>query len=260
MLNEKNQTQLFHLGFDPKEFSAEYAIVPGDPDRVEKIAKYLKNPKQVAYKREYKTYIGTLDGKEVFVTSTGIGGPSTAIAVEELVMAGVKTFIRVGTCGGISLDVDGGDIVIAMSAVRQDGTTLHYAPIEYPATADFEVVTALNSAAKKENIKAKTGIIQSKDSFYGQHSPESSPVSFELLNKWSAWKNLGVLASEMECSTLFTVASAKGGRAGAILTVIWNQERHNAHLPCKETQDTEIAVKLAIQAIKELINNRAPLS
>ncbi len=252
MLKEKNQSELFHLGFNPEKFRAEYAIVPGDPDRVPKIAAYLEDAKLVASKREYKTYIGKLEGKKVFVTSTGIGGPSAAIAVEELVQAGVKTFIRVGTAGGISLDVDGGDVVIATAAVRQEGTTLHYAPIEFPATADFEVAKALNEASKKFDVKAVTGIVQSKDSFYGQHSPENSPVSYELLNKWSALKKLGVLASEMECATLFTVAASKGVKAGAVLSVIWNQERHNAALECKELIDTETAIKIAIEAIKTL--------
>ncbi len=246
MLNEK---LLFHLGFDPKKYRADFAIMPGDPGRVEKIAKYLDNTELVAFNREYKTVLGEIAGKRVFVTSTGIGGPSAAIAVEELALAGVKTFIRVGTCGAISPAVGGGDVVVATSAVRQEGTALHYAPPEYPATADFSVTVALNEAAEKSGAKTFCGVVQSKDSFYGQHSPESSPVSGELMSKWEAWKRLGVLASEMECATLFTVAASKGLKSGAVLSVFWNQEKEETG---EEKTDTDTAIKIAIEAVKNL--------
>ena len=252
MLKEKNETELFHLGFNPEVYSAAYAIVPGDPDRVDKIAMYLDNVVSASSKRGYKTVLGEIDGKKVFVCSTGIGGPSAAIVVEELVRAGVKTFIRVGTCGGINTNVDGGDIVIATAAVRQEGTTLHYAPIEYPATANFDVVSALNIAAKKGDNRIFTGVVQSKDSFYGQHCPADAPVGEDLLYKWSAWKKLGVLASEMECATLFTVAASKGVRAGAVLSVLWNQERKLQGLSSKECMDTDSAIKIAVDAIRLL--------
>lgn len=252
MLKEKNQQELYHLGFDPKKYTADYAIIPGDPDRVDKIVEYLDSGEFVAQKREFRTFIGKLGDKKVFICSTGIGGPSCAIAVEELIKAGVKTFIRVGTCGGINLGVDGSDLVIATSAVRQEGTTLHYAPIEYPATADFYVIEAIKKAAEKTTKKTHIGVVQSKDSFYGQHSPTSSPVAQDLLNKWSAWKDIGVLASEMESSTLFTVAAARGVKAGAVFSVVWNQERHSAGLETKEDQDTSVACKVAVDAIKLL--------
>ncbi len=252
MVFENTNPKLFHLGFDPVKYRAEYAIVPGDPDRVMKIAAFLDSYEPVAKKREYTTVLGELDGKKVFICSTGIGGPSAAIAVEELCRAGVKTFIRVGTCGGIHLSVDGGDAVIPTGAIRQEGTSHHYAPIEYPACADFEVITALQAAASEENIKAHIGVIQSKDSFYGQHSPEDSPVGKKLLDAWSAWKRLGVLASEMECATIFTVAAAKGVRAGAVLSALWNQERVAAGLPAKEHHDTETVIRVALSAIRKL--------
>lgn len=248
MLNEYNSKNLYHLGFNPEDYCAEYAIVPGDPDRTEIIASYLKSPKLVASKREFKTYIGTIGDKRVFVCSTGIGGPSTAIAVEELILAGVKNFIRIGTCGGISSTVNGGDIVVATAAVRQEGTALHYAPIEFPAAADFDITLALVNSAKSNNATFKSGIVQSKDSFYGQHSLEDSPVAYELLNKWSSWKKLGVLASEMECATLFTVAAAKGVRAGAVLSVVWNQEIED----CKKSFSTDSVIKIAVDAINML--------
>lgn len=202
-----------------------YVILPGDPGRCEKIAKYFDNAKLIASNREFTTYTGTLLGEKVSVTSTGIGGPSAAIAMEELVDCGADTFIRVGTCGGINLKVHSGDCVIATGAVRNEGTSREYAPIEYPAVSDFDVTTALVNACKKMNLSYHCGVVQCKDSFYGQHSPNRMPVSYELLDKWEAWKKLGVLASEMESSALFTVAAALGVKCGSIFHVIWNQER-----------------------------------
>ena len=160
--------------------------------------------------REYVTYTGALLGERVSVVSTGIGGPSAAIAMEELCNLGVHTFIRVGTCGGIKLDVQSGDIVVASGAVRMEGTSREYAPIEYPAVPDFDVTCALVQAAKNLGLPTHTGVVHCKDSFYGQHSPHRMPVSYELENKWEAWKRLGVLASEMESAALFTVAAALG--------------------------------------------------
>ena len=133
------------------------------------------------------TYTGYLDGVKVSVTSTGIGGPSSAIALEELVRCGADTFIRVGTCGGMKLDVCGGDLVIANGAIRMEGTSKEYAPIEFPAVADFDIITALKEASDKLNYKSHIGVVQCKDAFYGQHEPENKPVSYELVNKWKAW-------------------------------------------------------------------------
>lgn len=254
MLSDTNSKNLFHLNFNPNEIQAEYAILPGDPGRIEEIGSFLDNYKLVSYNREYKIIRGNVAGKRVFVCSTGIGGPSAAIALQELFLAGVKTIIRVGTCGGIDLSVDSGDIVIATSSVRQEGTSLQYAPIEFPATADFDVTTALKTSAIDLNVNSKThvGIIQCKDSFYGQHNPDVMPVCNELKDKWQAWKRLHVLASEMESSTLFTVASYLGVKAGTVLSVVWNQERSEEGLPCKEVHNTTIASQIAINALKYL--------
>ena len=170
-----------------------YVIMPGDPKRCVKIAQYFDNPVLIADNREYVTYTGTLDGVKVSVTSTGIGGPSAAIAMEELVRCGADTFLRIGTCGGMQPEVKSGDIVIAM-----EGTSREYAPIEFPAVPDLAVTNALVEAAKAKGYPFHAGVVQAKDSFYGQHEPETKPVSYELMNKWEAWKRLGVLASEME--------------------------------------------------------------
>ena len=186
----------YHIALSPGDVG-KYCILPGDPGRCEKIAAYLDDARFVAQNREYVTYTGTLCGEKVSVTSTGIGGPSSAIAMEELAVCGVQTFVRVGTCGGINMKVLAGDCVIASGAVRMEGTSREYAPIEYPAVADFDVVTALKGAADDLGLRSHVGVVQCKDSFYGQHSPGRMPVSYELLNKWEAWKRLGVLASEM---------------------------------------------------------------
>lgn len=247
----------YHIQCAPGDVGR-YCILPGDPGRVESIAALLDNAVQVAQNREYLTYTGTLLGQRVSVCSTGIGGPSTAIAVEELFAVGVDTFIRIGTCGGIHLKVQSGDLIVATSAVRQEGTALHYAPIEYPATADFEVLLALVDSAKAMEHRFHTGVIQCKDSFYGQHSPDRMPVSTELHTKWEAWKRLGVLGSEMESATLFTVAASLGARAGAVFNVVWNQERKAAGFTEPDSHDTSDAVRCSVEAVKRLIKQDTP--
>ena len=207
-----------------EEHAAKYAIIPGDPGRVEKIAAYLDNAKQVGCNREYNSYLGYLDGEKVLVVSTGIGGPSCAICVEELAKIGVDTFIRVGTCGGMQPEIEPGDVIIATGAIRQDGTSREYLPIEFPAVADFKVTSALYNAAETLGLTNHIGVVQAKDSFYGQHSPESMPISSELLAKWEAWKRGGCLASEMEGAALFIVSAARKLRSGAVFHCVWNQE------------------------------------
>ena len=232
-----------------------YCILPGDPGRCEKIAAHFDEPYFVSQNREYTIWNGKICGETVSVCSTGIGGPSAAIAIEELANCGAHTFIRVGTCGGIDLSVKAGDAVIASGAVRQDGTSREYAPIEFPAVSDPEVMIALREAAKKLDIPNHTGVVQAKDSFYGQHSPERMPTAGDLTQKWEAWKRLGVLASEMESGTLFTVASFLRVRCGAVFSAVWNQERANAGLDtdADEHHDTEDAIRIAIEALKKLI-------
>ena len=165
----------YHIALDEND-SAKYCILPGDPGRCEKIAKYLDEPKFIASNREYTTWSGSISGEKVLVTSTGIGGPSAAIAMEEFCAIGVDTFIRVGTCGGINMNVKSSDVVIATAAIRHEGTSLEYAPVEYPAAADFEIVRALVDSACELSERWHTGIVQCKDSFYGQHSPQRMPV------------------------------------------------------------------------------------
>ena len=247
----------YHIGFDDSH-GAEYAILPGDPGRVEKIASNFDNPHLFCQNREYTTWLGELQGasgskKKVMAISTGMGGPSTAIAVEELFKTGVKNFIRVGTCGGMALDVTGGDIVIATGAIRQEGTTKEYVPVEFPAVANLDVTNALVQAAKKLNLKWHAGIVQCKDSFYGQHSPDRMPAGFELSDKWEAWKKAGCLASEMESASLYIVSQILGARAGCVLNVVWNQEREKAGMNNPHCHDTEAAIKTAVEAVRILM-------
>lgn len=230
-----------------------YVFLPGDPKRVKQIAQYLDNPYKVADAREFETWSGELDGEKVSVTSTGIGGPSASIAMEELANLGADTFIRVGTCGAMQPEIMGGDLIIATGAIRNEGTSREYAPIEFPAVADMDVVEALSHAARKEKSRFYRGVVQCKDAFYGQHSPEKMPVSYELLNKWEAWKRLGAIASEMESAALFTVAAFRHVRCGSIFLCMANQEREKLGLDNPVAHDTDLAVRVAIDAMKELI-------
>ena len=230
-----------------------YCIIPGDPGRVESIAAYFDDAKQVSYNREYNLYTGYLLGEKVSVCSTGIGGPSASLAMEELVLCGADTFIRVGTCGGIDLDVKGGDVVIATGAIRMEGTSREYAPIEFPAVANLEVANALVHGAKKLGHTYHTGVVQCKDAFYGQHEPQRMPVSYELINKWEAWKRLGTKASEMESAALFVAASHLGVRCGSCFLVMGNQERNALGMENPIVHDTECAISVAVEAIRKLI-------
>ncbi len=199
-------------------------------------------------------HTGFLDGERVGVCSTGIGGPSAAIAMEELYACGVRCFVRVGTCGGIQVPVRAGDLVIATAAVRQEGTSHEYAPPAYPAAASFDVTAALCAAARALSLPHHVGVVQSKDSFYGQHEPGRMPVAQQLMSQWEAWKRLGVLGSEMEAAALFCVCAAlPGARCGCVLQAIWNQEREAAGLHEPPVTDTGRAVRCGVEALRRLI-------
>ena len=230
-----------------------YCFLPGDPGRCEAIAQHFDNPVHVGMNREYNIYTGTLLGEKVSVCSTGIGGPSAAIAMEELTAIGADTFIRVGTCGCIDLNVLPGDVVVATGAIRFEHTSFEYAPSEFPSVPDFDVTLALREASQALGYRTHTGVVQCKDSFYGQHSPEKSPVSYELLQKWESWKRLGVKASEMESAALFVVAAALGVRCGSCFHAVWNQEREKLGMQMPMTEDTSGAIRVGIEAVKRLI-------
>lgn len=242
----------YHIQCGPGDVG-KYVLLPGDPKRCEKIAAYLEDAKQVADSREFVTYTGYLDGEKASVTSTGIGGPSASIAMEELWRCGADTFVRIGTCGGMQTEILGGDLIIATGAIRMEGTSKEYAPIEYPAVADIDIVNALRASAGKLGFRSHTGVVQCKDAFYGQHEPEVKPVSYELLNKWEAWIRCGALASEMESAAMFIVGSCLRVRVGSVLLVVANQERARQGLSNDQVHDTDGAIRTAVEAVRELI-------
>lgn len=256
-MQAEKREKMFHIALSKQDLEgAQYAIIPGDPKRVEKIAAYLEKPRKLAENREYTSFLGYVNGETpVVVCSTGIGGPSAAICIEELAMLGVKTFIRVGTCGGMNQKVCPGDLVVVTGAIRAEGTSREYLPVEYPAVSDFEVTTALVQAAKNMDMPFHTGVVQCKDSFYGQHSPERMPVADKLLSNWQAWLRGGCLASEMESAALFCVGAALGVKTGAVMHTIWNQEREKLGIKEKEDHNTENAIKAAVEAVKILAHN-----
>ena len=245
----------YHIGVAPGEVGR-YVILPGDPGRCEKIAAYFEHPKKVAQNREYVTYTGKLEGELVSVMSTGIGGPSASIAMEELVRCGADTFVRVGTSGGMQPEILGGDVVIATGAIRFEGTSREYAPLEYPAVADYSVTAALKESAEKLGLRHHLGVVQCKDNFYGQHSPDTMQVAYELNQKWDAWMKCGALASEMESAALFIVAGVRRVRCGSVLLVVANQTRRAMGLLDEQVHDTEAAIKVAVEAIRGMILNK----
>ena len=242
----------FHIHCRPGDVGR-YVILPGDPGRCAAIAALFDDAVHIGQNREFNIYTGHLLGERVSVCSTGIGGPSAAIAMEELHNIGADTFIRTGTCGGIDLAVRSGDIVVATGAIRYEHTSLEYAPIEYPAVPDLDLTLALRDAARAMGKTVHTGIVQCKDSFYGQHSPARMPIAGELLGKWEVWKRLGVKASEMESAALFVVADALGVRCGSCFHVIWNQEREAAGLDQDMSEDTSAAVRVAVEGLRRII-------
>lgn len=237
----------------PGDIGVRYAILPGDPERVPVIAQHLENPQPLAVKREYTSYTGLLDGEKILVISTGMGGPSSAICVEELHMIGIHTVIRIGTCGGMQMDVRAGDRIIPTGAIRQEGTTQQYVYPEFPAVPTFEVNAALREASLRQPGQTWLGVVQSKDSLYGQHSPQRMPAREELLTKYEAWISAGALGSEMECAAVFMVAQILGMRSGAVLNVIWNKEREKAGHEPETDRDMTASVRTVLDGIRILM-------
>ena len=243
----------YHIGIGKGDVG-EYVILPGDPKRCKKIAEYFDNAVLVGDNREFVTYTGYLNGVKVSCTSTGIGGASASIALEELVKCGAKKFIRVGTCGGMDIDVKGGDVVIATGAIRFEGTSKEYCPIEYPAISDLEITNALIKASQKLKVNYKYGVVQCKDAYYGQHNPELLPNHKELLEKWDAWIKMGCVASEMESAALFIVGAYLKVKVGSVFLVVANQERDRLGLDNPVVFDVDLPIKVAIEALKDIID------
>jgi len=231
-----------------------YVLLPGDPGRCSLIAEYFDHAEKIAQNREYTTYAGYLLGEKVAVMSTGIGGPSAAIGVEELAAVGADTFIRVGTSGGVQPVTRVGDLVITSAAVRDEGTSQQYMPLAFPAVADLDVTLALREAAGRLGVPYHVGVTQSKDSFYGELQPERMPVADQLLSRWKAWMAGGVLCSEMEAAAIFVVSSVLRKRAGGIMLVIGSQELLSQS-PEEHARrvDLDPLIRTAVEAVKILI-------
>ncbi|WP_133622245.1 uridine phosphorylase [Erwinia sp. LJJL01] len=250
-------SDVFHLGLTKADLQgATLAIVPGDPERVKKIAALMDNSVHLASHREFTTWRAELSGKPVIVCSTGIGGPSTSIAVEELAQLGVRTFLRVGTTGAIQPDINVGDVLVTTGSVRLDGASLHFAPLEFPAVADFTCTTALVDAAKEAGARTHIGITASSDTFYpGQERYDtwSGRVVSRFQGSMKEWQEMGVLNYEMESATLLTMCASQGLRAGMVAGVIVN--RTQQEIPDAETmKKTESdAVKIVVEAARRLI-------
>ena len=217
-------SDVFHLGLTKNDLQgATLAIVPGDPKRVEKIAKLMDNPVHLASLREYTSWRGEIDGKAVIVCSTGIGGPSTSIAVEELAQLGIRTFLRIGTTGAIQEHINVGDILVTTAAVRLDGASLHFAPMEFPAVSDFECMNALYKAAKDNGSTVHVGVTASSDTFYpGQerYDTYTGRVVRRFKGSMKEWQEMGVMNYEMESATLLTMCASQGSRAGMLQVLL----------------------------------------
>jgi len=250
-------SDVFHLGLTKKMLDgATVAIVPGDPERVKRIAELMDNATFLANHREYTSYLAYIDGKAIVICSTGIGGPSTSIAVEELAQLGVRTFLRVGTTGAIQEHINPGDVIVTQAAVRLDGASLHFAPMAFPAVADFTVTTAMVAACRELGVEPHIGITASSDTFYpGQerYDTVSGRVTRRFKGSMQEWQDLGVLNYEMESSTLFTMCAANGWRAGCVAGVIVN--RTQQEIPDEATmKKTEVnAIAIVVAAAKKML-------
>jgi uridine phosphorylase len=242
----------FHLKILPGDVG-KYVLLCGDPGRCEKIAACFDDPTFVRCNREYNIYSGFLEGEKVSVCSTGIGGPSTAIAVEELIHCEAHTFIRIGSSGGMALAVLGGDVVIGTAAIRMEGTSREYAPLEFPAVADYRLVCALVDGAREAGVRYHVGVLHNKDNFYGQHSPDTMPVRDELKSKWQAFLECGALASEMESAALFVIGSVRRVRCGSVVQVFANQTRRALGLSDPISLDTEAAIQTGVLGLRNII-------
>ncbi|MEL4889347.1 uridine phosphorylase [Pectobacterium betavasculorum] len=250
-------SDVFHLGLVKNDLQgATLAIVPGDPERVEKIARLMDNPVHLASHREFTSWRAELDGKAVIVCSTGIGGPSTSIAVEELAQLGIRTFLRVGTTGAIQPGINVGDVLVPPAAVRLDGASLHFAPMEFPAVADFGCTTALVDAAKASGIALHVGITASSDTFYpGQERYDtfSGRVVRRFRGSMEEWQSMGVLNYEMESATLLTMCASQGLKAGMIAGIIVNRTQQEIpDVATMKLAETNV-IKVLLDATRRLL-------
>lgn len=247
-----NEGLLYHLHLKEGDVGR-YVLLPGDPGRCERIAAHFDDAKLIARNREYVTYTGTLEGEKVSVCSTGIGCPSASIAVEELIDIGADTFIRVGTSGAMQPHLKTGDVAIVTSAIRDEGTTIQYMPMEFPALADVDVVSALKTGAERAGIPYHLGVTQSKDSFYGEVEPERMPQAPELARRRAAWEAGGAICSEMEAAAIFIVCAIQRKRASGVMLIAGGGVDPDDEAERKRLRDVERPIRVAIEGLRELI-------
>lgn len=244
--------KMMHIALESGDVGR-YVFLPGSPERTEKIAAYFDNPKEIAYHREYRTFTGELDGVKVAVTSTGIGGPSTAIAVEELYQCGADTMMRVGTCASTSPKVSLGDVVIPNGAVKMEGVSLHYLPVEFPSVPDFQMLKAIEEAAVNLGFPYNVGVTITKASFYTQTEPDTKPVGPELVYKWHAYEKGGATSTSMECAPLFAIGSSLGIRTSCVMASATNYKSYNPEGRKTVIDVEDRAIQTAIEAMKIII-------
>lgn len=245
--------KMMHIGISTGDVGR-YVFLPGSPERTEKIARYFENPQEIAYNREFRTWVGTLDGEPVAVTSTGVGGPSAAIAVEELFQCGADTMMRVGSCASVSPKVSMGDIVVPGGAIRMEGVGCHYLPMEFPAVPSFELMKALEEAARELGFPCDTGVTITKASFYSQTAPETKPVAEELIYRWNAYVRGGATNTSMECAPLFLIGASLGIRTASVMVSATNCKAYDEQSrtqPLKNLEDR--AIQVAIAGMRKII-------
>lgn len=250
----ENKTKMMHIACAEGDVG-KYVFLPGAPERTLQIAKYFDSYEKIAQNREHTTYTGYLDGVKVSVTSTGMGGPSTAICMEELAKLGAHTFIRVGTCGSTSEKVGIGDVVIPNGAVKMEGTSNHYIPLEYPAVPDYFLLKKLEEAVVKLGYKYNIGVTITKDSFYTQTEPETKPVAYELVNKWNAYEQSGATSTGMEDAPLFSIAPTINCRAASVMLSATNYKKYGANDRVNMAEYENRAIEVAIEAMRKIIKS-----
>ena len=252
-------SDVFHLDLTRADLDgATLAILPGDPGRVPKIADRFDEHVHLASNREYTSHLARADGAPIVVCSTGIGGPSVSIAVEELAQLGVRTFLRVGTTGALQPDIDVADVIVTTGAVRLDGASRHFAPLEYPAVADLTCATTLLEAARSLGLTVHTGVTASSDTFdpgQERYDTVSGYVRRKFQGSAEEWTRLHVLNYEMEGATLFTQCAVNGWRAGMVAGVLVN--RNAQEIPDPAVHDTveSNAVSTVVEAARRLVSS-----
>lgn len=246
--------KMMHIGIKKGDIGR-YVFLPGSPERAEKISKYFDNPQELAFNREFRTFVGTLDGVKVGVTSTGIGGPSAAIAMEELNEIGVDTMVRIGTCASMSEKVSKGDILVPSGAVRMEGASSHYLPIEFPAVPNFELMRIMCETVEELDLTYHTDVSITKASFHSQTAPETKPVAQTLTRKWEEYIRGGETTTSMECSIIFAVGSALGIRAASILVSATNAKSFEGQEPGDSYDLEDRVIKAGVESMRQIIKH-----